>query len=90
MNITGLVQEVAQAPVEVKSPRAQAREAGADEICIVRQYEDGSVGVMRCLASGQNVPTSAWLAIQGQTGYVEQDSADEGGMRRIVFEGGNA
>ena len=89
MNITGLVQEVAQAPVEVKSPRTQAREAGATEIAIVIQYKDG-VGVMRCLASGQNVPTDVWLAIQGQTGYVEQDSADEGGMRRIVFEGGNA
>lgn len=88
MNITGLVQEVAQAPVEVKSPRAQAREADTDEICIVRQYADGSVGVMRCLASGQNVPTDVWRAIQGQVGYVERDSEDEGGASRIVFDGG--
>ena len=89
MNITGLVQEVATTEYAEKNPRQQARAAGATEIAIVIQYKDG-VGVMRCLASGQNVPTDAWLAIQGQTGYVEQDSADEGGMRRIVFEGGNA
>jgi len=89
MNITGLVQEVAATEETTLSPYQQARAAGATEICIVIQYKDG-VGVMRCFAGGRNIPTRPWRAIQGQVGYVEQDSADEGGMRRIVFEGGNA
>lgn len=73
---------------EAPCPRKQARDAKVDEICILRKYADGSVGVMRCLASGQNVPTDVWRAIQGQKGYVERDSKEEGGASRIVFDGG--
>lgn len=72
-------------------PREQALAAGAQEICVVIEYENGDVGCMRCDPHTFSVPRWVWDAIYCEEGHIEldEDDDDRGSgdpkWRRLVF-----